>query len=372
MRATALPPRDYVYAYGVRNPFGGAWRASDGKHYTVENGPSVDRLSQLVAGRNYLYNGSDASMMNFAIYNWNPATAPVNITFVQQQTFGGSQFPASKMDHAFVSESGPTYAPVCRATASNSRKWCSMQMAIASADRLIWSNISAQAAARLWRWRPDRTDFTSPSCTRKRERAGRRPLARIYRVRYVNPIAGDYDIDGDVDNNDYGVWRANFGSNLLLAADGNKNGVVDSADYVVWRNAMSAGAAAAAALPAVSSTTDHTAAAPGVAQAEITHGSSHHVSVEIAAPAATEQMRASASANLIDIALGTLGRSTDAAFGTRRAALARSFTRHANERRCHALIRTSAANVGSGERALSNDSGQRVRLHGWRRRIVCC
>ena len=36
--------------------------------------------------------------------------APVNITFVQSQTFGGSQFPASKFDHAFVSESGPTYA----------------------------------------------------------------------------------------------------------------------------------------------------------------------------------------------------------------------------------------------------------------------
>ena len=75
-------------------------------------------MSQLVAGRNYLYDGSDASMMNFAIYNWSPAAAPVNITFVQRETFGGSQFPASKMDHAFVSESGPTYARVYKATAS--------------------------------------------------------------------------------------------------------------------------------------------------------------------------------------------------------------------------------------------------------------
>ena len=45
-----------------------------------------------------------------AIYNWNPAHAPVNITFVQPATFAGSQFPAAMMDHAFVSESGPTYA----------------------------------------------------------------------------------------------------------------------------------------------------------------------------------------------------------------------------------------------------------------------
>ena len=74
--SNGITATDYVYAYGLRNPFGGAWRASDSKHYTVENGPSVDRMSQLVAGRNYLYDGSDASMTNFAIYNWSPATAP--------------------------------------------------------------------------------------------------------------------------------------------------------------------------------------------------------------------------------------------------------------------------------------------------------
>ena len=45
-----------------------------------------------------------------ANYNWNPAHAPVNIAFVQSATFAGSQFPSGKLDHAFVSESGPTYA----------------------------------------------------------------------------------------------------------------------------------------------------------------------------------------------------------------------------------------------------------------------
>jgi hypothetical protein len=82
------------------------------------------------------------------------------------------------------------------------------------------------------------------------------PGARIFRVRYVNPIAGDYDINGVVDQNDYNVWRANYDSNLLLAADGNHNGVVDTADYVIWRKAFgaapAAGAQAAAAAPAVS------------------------------------------------------------------------------------------------------------------------
>jgi glucose/arabinose dehydrogenase len=105
-----ISARDYVFAYGLRNPFGGAWRASDGKHYQVENGPSVDRFSQVLKGVSYGYNGSNASMMINAIYNWDPSTAPVNIAFVQQETFAGSRFPTSKLDHAFVSESGPTYA----------------------------------------------------------------------------------------------------------------------------------------------------------------------------------------------------------------------------------------------------------------------
>ena len=101
---------DYIYAYGLRNPFGGAWRASNGKHYEVENGPSVDRLARIDPGVSYGYDGSDASMHTNALYNWDPAHSPVNVAFVQSQTFGGSLFPPSRWDHAFVTESGPTYA----------------------------------------------------------------------------------------------------------------------------------------------------------------------------------------------------------------------------------------------------------------------
>ena len=106
----AINSRDYIWCYGVRNPFGGAWRASDGFRYCVENGPSVDRLSKLVPGRNFGWNGSDQSMSNFALYNWVPSSGPVNIAFVQPQTFGGSGFPQSMHDHALVTESGGTYA----------------------------------------------------------------------------------------------------------------------------------------------------------------------------------------------------------------------------------------------------------------------
>jgi hypothetical protein len=47
---------------------------------------------------------------------------------------------------------------------------------------------------------------------------------------------GDADRDGDVDRDDYGVWRATFGSAADLRADFNGNGVIDAADYAVWRD----------------------------------------------------------------------------------------------------------------------------------------
>jgi glucose/arabinose dehydrogenase len=108
--ADGITARDYVYAYGFRNPFGGAWRASNGAHYEVENGPAVDRLARVIPGMNYGYDGTDASMATGALFNWVPSHAPVNIAFVQEQTFGGSGFPDAQWDHAFVTESGPTWA----------------------------------------------------------------------------------------------------------------------------------------------------------------------------------------------------------------------------------------------------------------------
>ncbi len=102
--------RDYVYVYGVRNPFGGAWQSITAALHFVENGPSVDRMARASPGRNYLWDGSDSSMFNFALYNWTPAAAPVNIAFVQAELLAGSGFPAGLLGCAFVSESGATWA----------------------------------------------------------------------------------------------------------------------------------------------------------------------------------------------------------------------------------------------------------------------
>ena len=106
-----ITPRDYVYAYGLRNPFGGAWRAADDSLYMVENGPSVDRFARVVPGRNFLWDETNDSMRAFALYAWEPSHAPVNIAFVQRDTAARSGFAARKMDHAFVTEAGPTWAP---------------------------------------------------------------------------------------------------------------------------------------------------------------------------------------------------------------------------------------------------------------------
>ncbi|MFM1904562.1 MAG: hypothetical protein RLZZ440_2462 [Planctomycetota bacterium] len=108
--ADGITARDYVFAYGLRNPFGGGWRLGDGRHFSVENGPSVDRLTRIERGVSYGWNGTNESMSVNALYTWSPAHAPVNIAFVEPAVFGGSQFPLSLQGHAFVSESGPTYA----------------------------------------------------------------------------------------------------------------------------------------------------------------------------------------------------------------------------------------------------------------------
>lgn len=104
-----ITARDYVFALGLRNPFGGDWRAANGRLYVVDNGPGHDRLIEAAPARDYLWNGSDESMFHYALFNWVRA-APVRLAFLQLETFGGSGFPEDYLDAAVVTESGPTWA----------------------------------------------------------------------------------------------------------------------------------------------------------------------------------------------------------------------------------------------------------------------
>jgi len=65
---------------------------------------------------------------------------------------------------------------------------------------------------------------------------------------------GDYDRDGDVDMDDYLVWKNDFGSTINLNADGNRDSIVGAADYTVWRdhlgtNTIGGSGSAATAVP---------------------------------------------------------------------------------------------------------------------------
>src|SRR5262245_26131476 len=108
--ANGINARDYVFTYGHRNPFGGAWRPGTNRQWIVENGNSLDRMVDLVAGSSYGWAGNDSALIAASKFIWNPATAPVNIGFVAGSVFGGSGFPAEALGHAFVSLSGSTYA----------------------------------------------------------------------------------------------------------------------------------------------------------------------------------------------------------------------------------------------------------------------
>lgn len=101
---------DYVYALGFRNPFGGAWRAADGMLYEVENGPSTDRFARVQPGYDYGWDGTDESMHHGSVCGFPQGAAPVNVAFVQRETFGGSGFPEDRQDRAFITESGPTWS----------------------------------------------------------------------------------------------------------------------------------------------------------------------------------------------------------------------------------------------------------------------
>lgn len=108
--ANGINARDYIFTYGHRNAFGGAWLRSTGTHWVVENGNSIDRMLSLNSGTSYGWAGADSAIATFSLFVWNPGVAPVNIDFIQPTTFGGSGFPAAYQGRAYVTLSGPTYA----------------------------------------------------------------------------------------------------------------------------------------------------------------------------------------------------------------------------------------------------------------------
>ena len=95
-------PKSFVYAKGLRNPFGAVWRKSDKCLYISDNGPdNDDRLAKIIPGGNY---GWPGSMRESSIFYWDYTQAPTAIDFCQY-----GQFPEKYNDELFVSLYGYAY-----------------------------------------------------------------------------------------------------------------------------------------------------------------------------------------------------------------------------------------------------------------------
>jgi glucose/arabinose dehydrogenase len=191
--------RDYVYAFGVRNPFGGSWREADGRLYMVDNGPQIDRLAYVGAGRDYGWRGENRHMRWFAAYNWMQPVAPVNIAFVQPQTFNGSGFPSEKMDHAFVTQSGASWAagPQARGKCITEFVFDAKGRRVSGPTTLVKYNGSGRASAAALAAGPDGLYFSDLY----KDLNYSSPIdrgANILRIRFIGAV--DFDAQPQMNN----------------------------------------------------------------------------------------------------------------------------------------------------------------------------
>lgn len=77
--ASATSGRAYVWAYGLRNPFGLAARG--GALFATHNGNSVDSFLRIERGADYGWDGSDASISSNAEAVMTPAVGPVHLSY---------------------------------------------------------------------------------------------------------------------------------------------------------------------------------------------------------------------------------------------------------------------------------------------------
>ncbi|MBX7106528.1 MAG: PQQ-dependent sugar dehydrogenase, partial [Gemmataceae bacterium] len=193
--ANGINARDYIFTYGHRNPFGGAWRPGTSQHWIVENGNGVDRMVDLVSGQSYGWSGSDTAITTFSKYNWNPSAAPVNITFVDSTTFGGAGFPTDTYGSAFVSLSGSTYASGVQSRAKSIEQFTDLttlngsgKLAVAP-QTLVKYNGTGRASIVAIATGPDGlyfSDFYEDTGASGATATG----SNIYRVRYVGTAGG--------------------------------------------------------------------------------------------------------------------------------------------------------------------------------------
>lgn len=71
--------RNYVWDYGLRNPFG--LKIVDGRIFVVENGTGTDRFLEVHEGIDYLWDGTDWSLGTNADVVFSPSVCPVQLDY---------------------------------------------------------------------------------------------------------------------------------------------------------------------------------------------------------------------------------------------------------------------------------------------------
>jgi hypothetical protein len=77
-------------------------------------------------------------------------------------------------------------------------------------------------------------------------------IAGIRRIYGPTPLGGDFDLDDDVDGDDFAIWQANFPKSTggyLDIGDADNDGDVDGADFVIWQTNFPAGGLESTAVP---------------------------------------------------------------------------------------------------------------------------
>lgn len=97
---------NFVWAYGLRNPFSLAFAGS--RLFVADNGPGVDRFVEVVRNADYLYDGSDWSIGSRADVVFAPAVSPVQMAFLPSDA---KIFPPEYRSRFFLACSGFVGSP---------------------------------------------------------------------------------------------------------------------------------------------------------------------------------------------------------------------------------------------------------------------
>jgi len=99
-------PRSFVYAYGLRNPFG--LTAAGDEIWASDNGPNTDRFVRLRPGHDHHYDGTDWSMAVDADVVFPAAVAPMHVCYVDRDN---TILPPEYRSSFYLALTGSTLSP---------------------------------------------------------------------------------------------------------------------------------------------------------------------------------------------------------------------------------------------------------------------